>query len=265
MRLAGLVVHPLKSAAGIAVDAAEVTRTGLRHDRRWMIVDAAGRFVSQRQEPRLGRIRPTIEVDRLRLDAPGIPPLELPLAPPSGEARRVRIWDDDVEARSCGHEADAWAAAVLGEGCRLVALADDGARPVDPAYGRADDRVSFADGYPFLLTTTASLDELSRRAGTRLEMARFRPNLVVDGATPFAEDAWTRIRIGDLTFRVVKPCVRCVVTTLDPATGAGGREPLRTLATFRRTEKGVTFGQNLLADDLGVLHVGDVVASLPRS
>jgi hypothetical protein len=177
----------------------------------------------------------------------------------------VRIWDDEVEARSCGEEADAWAAALLGEGCRLVALAGDDARPVDPAYARPDDRVSFADGYPFLLTTTASLHELSRRAGTRLEMARFRPNLVVDGATPFAEDAWTRIRVGDLTFRVVKPCVRCVVTTLDPATGVAGREPLRTLATFRRTEKGVTFGQNLLADGIGTLRVGASIEVLERA
>jgi hypothetical protein len=176
----------------------------------------------------------------------------------------VRIWSDVVEARSCGAKADAWTRALLGEGHRIVVLADDDARAVDPAYAREDDRVSFADGYPFLLTTHASLDALNRRAGTRLEMARFRPNLIVDGAEPFAEDGWARIRIGDLGFRVVKPCVRCVVTTLDPATGEGGREPLRTLATFRKTEKGVTFGQNLLADGLGVLRVGDAVEAVER-
>jgi len=263
MRLAGLVVHPLKSAAGIPVAEAEVTRTGLRHDRRWMIVDAAGRFVSQREDPRLGRIAPSLDEERLRLEVRGAPPLELPLAHADREAVSVRIWSDEVEARSCGPEADAWIEALLGEGHRLVAMADDDARPVDPAYARDDDRVSFADGYPFLLTTSASLHELNRRAGTRLEMARFRPNLVVDGVEPFAEDGWTSLRIGDLSVRVVKPCVRCIVTTLDPATGEAGREPLRTLATFRATEKGVTFGQNLLADGLGVLRVGDAVEAAP--
>lgn len=258
MHLAGLVVYPLKSARGIEVDAAEVTPTGLRHDRRWMVVDAAGRFVSQREDPRLGRVAPSLTPDRLRLEAPGLAPLVLPLATGDGPSQSVTIWGDEVEARSCGPEADAWTAALLGDDHRLVALAGDDARPVDPAYARPEDRVSFADGYPFLLTSTESLRELNGRAGTRLEMARFRPNLVVDGTPPFAEDAWASIRIGDLTFRVVKPCVRCVVTTLDPSTGEAGHEPLRTLATFRRTANGVTFGQNLLADRTGaVVRVGD--------
>jgi hypothetical protein len=263
MRLAGLVVYPLKSAAGIPLTQAEVTRTGLRHDRRWMVVDATGRFVSQREDPRLGRIAPSLDEERLRLEVPGAPPLELPPAPADGEAVTVRIWSDEVEARSCGAKADAWIEALLGYGHQLVALVDDDARPVDPAYARDDDRVSFADGYPFLLTTSASLDELNRRVGTSLEMERFRPNLIVGDAEPFAEDGWSALRIGELSFRVVKPCVRCVVTTLDPATGEAGEEPLRTLATFRKTEKGVTFGQNLLVDGLGVLRVGDAVEAVP--
>jgi hypothetical protein len=264
MRLVGLVVHPLKSAAGIPVTEAEVTRTGLRHDRRWMIVDATGRFVSQREDPRLGRIVPSLDGERMRLEAPIGPPLDLPLAPDDGEAVSVRIWSDVVEARSCGAKADAWVEALLGEGHRIVVLADDDARAVDPAYARNEDRVAFADGYPFLLATNASLDELNRRAGTRLEMARFRPNLIVGCAEPFAEDKWKALRIGDVSFRVVKPCVRCVVTTLDPATGEAGHEPLRTLATFRATDKGVTFGQNLLADGLGVLRVGDAVEAIEK-
>lgn len=259
MHLAALGLHPLKSGRALSPQVAAVEPAGLRHDRRWMIVDAAGRFVSQREDPRLGRIVPSIDDDALRLSAPGAPDLTVPLRPAAGPARRVTIWDDEVEARGCGDAADTWVEGVLGAGHRLVVLADPTARPADPAYAREGDAVSFADGFPYLLTTTASLDELTRRAGTALTMARFRPNLVVAGATPFEEDRWRRIRVGEVVFRVVKPCARCVVTTLDPDTLEAGPEPLRTLARFRAVDGKVHFGQNLLLDGGGTLRVGDPV------
>jgi len=260
MRLAALYLYPVKSARGIRVDAADVGVTGLRHDRRWMIVDAHGRFVTQRTDPRLGRIVPVVDPDALRLTAPGLPDLRLPLDPDAGASTTVSVWDDTVEALGCGDEADAWLTGVLGPGHRLVAMAGDGARPLSSEHARPGDVVSFADGYPYLLTNTASLEDLSRRAGLALEMERFRPNLVVEGAAPFAEDGWSSVTIGSVPFRVVKPCVRCVVTTLDPRTGVGGREPLRSLATFRRDASGgVTFGQNLIAGGGGTLRVGDDV------
>jgi len=265
MRLAALYLYPVKSARGIRVDAADLGATGLRHDRRWMIVDAQGRFVTQRTDPRLGRIVPVVDPDVLRLTAPGLPDLRLPLHPDAGASTTVTVWDDTVEALGCGDEADAWLTGVLGPGHRLVAMAGDGARPLGSKHARPGDVVSFADGYPYLLTNTASLEDLSRRAGLALEMERFRPNLVVEGAAPFAEDDWSSVTIGSVPFRVVKPCVRCVVTTLDPRTGVGGREPLRSLATFRRDASGgVTFGQNLIADGGGTLRVGDSVTAHPR-
>lgn len=275
MRLAGLGSHPVKSARGLRLATAETGPTGLRHDRRWMIVDAAGRFVSQREDPRLGRIVPEIGDGSLRLTAPGLAApglaeqglgeLTLPLTPGDGPRRSVTIWGDRVEALACGPEADAWVAALLGPGHRLVAMPDDAVRPVDPDYADPGDRVSFADGFPYLLTTTASLDELNRRAGTGLTMERFRANLVVDGAEPFEEDRWRRIRVGDVVFRVAKPCARCVVTTLDPDTQEAGPEPLRTLARFRTRGGGkVLFGQNLLPVGGGTLRVGDPVEVLER-
>jgi len=271
MRLAALYLYPLKSGRGIPVDTSAIGATGLRHDRRWMIVDAGGRFVTQRTDPRLGRIVPALEPDglaaakALRLSAPGLPELRVPVDPEAGAPTTVTVWDDTVEALGCGDEADAWLTRVLGPGHRLVAMADDAARPLRSKHARPGDAVSFADGYPYLLTSTASLADLSRRAGLPLEMERFRPNLVVDGATPFAEDSWSSVTIGSVPFRVVKPCVRCVVTTLDPRTGVGGHEPLRTLATFRRDASGgVTFGQNLIADGGGTLRVGDDVIARQR-
>lgn len=261
MRLAAIHVHPVKSARGISVPRAEVGPTGLRHDRRWMIVDRSARFVSQREDPRLGRIAPRLDEDgeRLLLHAPGAGELALPLRPDSGEPRTVTVWEDEVMARDCGDAAAAWLATVLGGPYRLVVLPDDAVRPVDPAYARPGDRVSFADGFPYLLAAEASLDDLNRRAGTRLTMERFRPNLVVAGGAPFAEDAWSRIRIGAVPFRVAKPCARCVVPTLDPDTQEAGPEPLRTLATFRKVKGKVLFGQNLLPDGGGVVQVGDAV------
>jgi uncharacterized protein YcbX len=259
MHLAALGLHPLKSGRALSPQAATVEPAGLRHDRRWMIVDAAGRFVSQREDPRLGRIVPAIDGDALRLSAPGAPDLTVPLRPADGPTRRVTIWDDEVAARGCGDAADAWVEEVLGPRHWLAVLADPAARPADPRYAREGDAVSFADGFPYLLTTTASLDELNRRAGTTLTMARFRPNLVVEGAAPFEEDRWRRIRIGEVVFRVAKPCARCVVTTLDPDTLEAGPEPLRTLARFRAADGKVFFGQNLLPDGGGTVRLGDPV------
>ena len=261
MRLAAIHLHPVKSARGLSVPHAEVGATGLRHDRRWMIVDRSGRFVSQREDPRLGRIASSVDEGRgqLRLRAPGTGELALPLRPGPGDRRAVTVWDDEVEAIDCGATAADWLTSVLGGSYRLVALPDDAVRPVDPDYARPGDRVSFADGFPYLLAAEASLDELNRRAGTRLTMERFRPNLVIAGSAPFAEDAWSRIRIGGVPFRVAKPCARCVVPTLDPDTQRAGPEPLRTLATFRKVNGKVLFGQNLLPDGTGPVRVGDEV------
>ena len=255
--LSGLYVYPIKSAGGVPLEASEVDERGLRHDRRWMLVDEAGRFISQRRFARMALIGVRIESDHLVVDAPDMPSLEVPFLPPGGELLRARVWDDLVEVSNVGDDADRWFSRFLGARCSLVHLPDESVRPVDPDYGSPDDRVSLADGFPFLLISEASLSDLNARLERPVPMDRFRPNLVVRGCEPFAEDDWRVVRIGQVSFRVVKPCARCHITTVDQRTAEVGREPLRTLARFRRAGTRVLLGQNLIHDETGTLRAGD--------
>lgn len=263
MRLESISVFPLKSGAPIARERAAVEPHGLAGDRRWMVVDAAGRFITGRQVPALVLVHATPRDGGLRLEAPGHAPLEV--ATPRADAPRqsVTVWDDTVDAaRASG--ADAWLTAVLGREARLVHFDADARRAVSPKYGAPGDVVAFADAFPLLLISQGSLDHLNAKLVAPIPMLRFRPNLVVSGCEPHAEDSWKRIRVGALELDVVKPCTRCVFTTIDPARGepdASG-EPLRTLKTYRRSPAGITFGQNLIARGLGTLEVGDRVEVL---
>jgi MOSC domain-containing protein len=258
--LSQLHVYPIKSAGGIPLEASEVDGRGLRHDRRWMLVDEAGGFMSQRRFPRMALIRVRIEPDHLVVDAPQMPSLHVPLQPPDRKLRLAQVWGDLVEVLAVGGDADRWFGEFVGVRCKLVSLPDESIRPVDPAYGRRGDRVGLADGFPFLLVSEASLADLNARLERPVPMNRFRPNLVVRGCEPFAEDGWRLVRIGQITLRVVKPCARCAITTVDQRTAATGKEPLRTLATFRRVAGNkVLFGQNLIHDDTGTLHTGDPI------
>jgi hypothetical protein len=253
--LSGLYRYPVKSLRGGAFQTLEVQARGFRFDRHWMLVDGQGRFLSQRQQPRMSLIGAQVD-DRggLRLSAPGMPDLSIV---PEGDARmEVVVWADAVQASPAGAEADAWLSGFLGLTCRLVRFPDDAVRPVDPDFARPADQVGFADGFPFLLISQASLDDLNRRLDEAVPMLRFRPNLVVDGCDAYAEDGWRRIRIGDIEFRVAKPCSRCVIPTIDPATGLRGKEPLRTLMGYRRRDNKVYFGQNLIHDGVGRLSIG---------
>ena len=259
MRLLRILTYPVKSTRFIEVDRAEVESRGLRGDRRWMVVDQAGRFVSQREVPRLTLIEARLTETGMQLSVPGRAPFVIKTPPARSPRIPVEIWDDTVHACPAGDEAAAVLSDYLGQDVRLVYMDEAARRPVDPAYAREGDEVSFADGFPLLLCTAASLQALNARLDTPVGMERFRPNLVVDGTHPFEEDHWTEIVVGAVPFRVVKPCARCVVTTADPATGATGKEPLRTLATFRRTEGKVYFGQNLIPQREGVLHRGEPV------
>jgi uncharacterized protein YcbX len=224
-----------------------------------MIVDEAGRFRTQRELPRMALIVPRLDGARLTVEAPGMPALALALRS-EGERRAVTIWDDACEAIDQGDEAAEWLGDFLAAPARLVRIADDFVRHVDRTYAGPDDQVGFADGFPFLLASEASLADLNARMERPLEMIRFRPNIVVDGVAPFEEDGWTRIRIGGIGFGVVKPCARCPITTVDQLTAERAQEPLRTLATYRHVRgKGVMFGQNLIHDRAGVVHVGDAL------
>lgn len=257
--VAALYIYPIKSCRGQSVDQALVTSRGLADDRLFMITDADGDFLTQREHPRLALIEPTLGEELLTLRAPGMAALDVPVRT-SGPMHRVVIWRDTCQAFDQGDAVAVWLGEYLQTTARLVRLADAHPRLVDPHYRRrTSDETSFADGYPFLLIGEESLVELNQRLATPLPMDRFRPNIVVRGGGPFTEDGWQQLRIGDVTFDVVKPCARCQMTTIDQARGVvAGPEPLATLATFRRDETGkVLFGQNLLSTGAGMIMVGD--------
>jgi uncharacterized protein YcbX len=259
VHLSQLFIHPVKSCRGIGVDVAEVDDRGLRYDRRWMVSDPGGGFLTQRDHPRLATVVPTIRGQGLELEAPGMPTLVVPAEPTGTPTLRVGIWRDEVAAVSAGDEAAAWFSKVLGLACELVGMPASTRRGVSPRHGRPGDLVSFADGYPLLLISQSSLDELNRRLEAPVPMERFRPNLVVDGCGPHDEDLWRTLNVGGITFHNVKPCARCVITTTDHVTGERGPEPLRTLARYRTVDGRILFGVNLVHDRRGTLRVGDAV------
>ena len=257
LHLTSIAVYPIKSAAGIAPGTWEVDRFGLRHDRRWMVVDPLGNLVTQRTHPRLAQVRATPQQSTLRVEAPGRQPLELPLTPPRESITvQATVWDDTCDALWLGPGPAQWFSELLGSPCGLVHMPDETVRAADPAYAPAGARVSFADGFPFLLISEESLADLNRRLAEPLPMNRFRPNLVIAGGEPYIEDALDRFEIDGLAFRVVKPCGRCVVTTTDQETTKRGVEPLRTLATYRKQGGEVMFGQNVVHLGTGRLSVG---------
>jgi uncharacterized protein YcbX len=259
--------YPVKSCRGEALAEATVEPWGLAGDRRWMVVDADGTVITAREAHRLLLVRPDIGTEGLRLSAPDLAPLDV--AVPTGTDHVVvDVWGDQVPALWAGGEAEAWFSKVIGRAARLVYLDDPTVRATDPVNTAPTDRVSFADAYPLLLTSEESLAELNRliAAGPRadegpLPMTRFRPNLVVRGIAPWSEDDWRVIRIGDVQFRAVKGCERCVMTTLDPDTAAKGMEPITSLARHRRWDGKTWFGINLVPDTQGgrSLHVGDEI------
>ncbi len=259
VRLSGLHVYPIKSCGGISLEEAELTATGIRHDRRWMLVDGTGEFVSQRSTPKMALISTDLNDEHLTVGAPGMPDLKVPLDGEEGPRITVDIWGDVQRGVPAGKEADRWFGEFLGGVYRLVRQPEDDVRPVDSVRAVPEDRASFADRFPLLLISEASLEDLNDRLEEPLPMNRFRPNLVVEGCGPYAEDGWGEVRIGETGFRVAEPCRRCAITTTDQETTERGKEPLRTLATYRRWGGGVIFGRNLIHSSFGTLRVGDTV------
>lgn len=263
--LSALTVYPVKSAAGVALTSARVDARGLAGDREWMAVDDKRTFLTQRTHPRLALVSVAIADEGLALTAPGMPSFTLHSPPSHAAVVPVRVWSDVCGAVPAGEEAAHWLSAFLGCRCELVFMPGESRRPVRAGGGAPASEIAFADAFPFLLVSEASLGDLNRRLATPVPMDRFRPNLVVRGCDPFAEDGWLRIRIGRIEFRVVKPCARCSTTTVDQVSGERGREPLATLATYRRVGNQVMFGQNLVHDGGGELRVGDEVTVLERT
>jgi uncharacterized protein len=269
-RVSDLFVYPIKSLGGVRVEDRTVGDLGLATDRRWMLVDDAGVFLTQRALARMALVHAAprgADVDAgVRVTAPTLEPVDVLPPPPDAPRRRVQVWDDVVEAQTYAPAVDEWFSEAIGKSCALVFMPDDVRRPVDPTYAGPDDRAAFSDAFPLLLVSRESLADLNGRLASRgvepVTVRRFRPNVVVEGtAGAFAEDAWGAVEVGEVALRVVKPCARCVLTTVDPDTAEPSPrgEPLRTLATFRTRNGKVHFAQNALVARGGTLRVGDLV------
>lgn len=265
----GIRRYPVKSCRGEDLISAAVEPWGLSGDRRCMVVDGDGRFVTARDVRGLLLVVPRLVDDGLELTSPGLPPLHVLRPGPGAERLTVQVWSSRVEA-ALAAGTGAWLTEALGTPARLVHLDDPTLRPTDPVFSRPEDRVSFADGYPLLLATEDSLAALNglvadgpRAHEGPLTMTRFRPNLVVAGAPAWAEDGWRRIRVGAAVFRVVKGCARCVLTTVDPVTAQRGAEPIATLARYRRWDGRTWFAVNLVPESAGAtVRWGDEVEVL---
>lgn len=291
MKLSEVNIYPVKSLKGIALTEAVVEKRGLRFDRRWMLTDRDGMFFTQRETPKMATVTLAVGSGGLLASAGGVEDIEIPFEPDRGSRQRVTVWQSEVEAEVYNGIVSEWFSDVLGRKCQLVVMPERSERHVSPQFDTGRDIVSFADGYPLLLLGEASVANLNDRLleiyhdeeygeHLPLPMNRFRPNVVVEGSDAFEEDTWAKVRIGETIFRVAKPCARCVMTTIDQSNGEfDGREPLKTMATFRlakdvhpgkfeslgQTANAVLFGENLIPENPGgVIRIGDQVEVLER-
>ncbi|HEY8560422.1 MAG TPA: MOSC domain-containing protein [Pyrinomonadaceae bacterium] len=268
MYLSEINIYPVKSLAGITVEQGKIDRRGLEFDRRWMLVDKENKFLTQREFPKMALVKTKIASDGLNFFCQD-KSLKISVAPPDGATETVKIWSNRCRAVVYESAVNEWFSDILQTKCKLAYMPEETKRRVNYLYAvNKEDRVSFADGYPFLLIGENSLADLNSRLAGNLPMNRFRPNFVVADSEGFAEDAWKKIKIGETVFHVVKPCGRCVMTTIEQTTGEkDGKEPLKTLASFRipkrSIKKNVLFGQYLIAETAGgVSRVGDRVEVL---
>ncbi len=263
IEISELAIYPVKSCAQLQVTAAKVDSFGLHMDRRWMVVDDRGKFLTQRQLASMCLISVSLIDNGVILNAPDMSPCAVTVTNLE-RTQQVIVWDDQCNGMDCGDEVANWLSTLLQQACRLVYFPEEEFRQVDLDFAQQGDRTAFSDGFPFLLISEASLQDLNTRilqAGSQasLEMRRFRPNIVVKGCEAFAEDKWKKIKVGDIVLRVVKPCKRCVIPTIDPDTGIKGDEPLKTLRTYRKQDKKILFGQNVIAESMGEFEVGMAV------
>ncbi len=256
-----MYVYPLKSGCGNAVREMTLDDRGPAGDRRWMLVGPDNVFLTQRELPRMVLIHVAATGAGLECTAPGMMTLQVS-TPVNGSRHNARVFKDTVDVMDASEAAGQWFSAFLAHPCRLVYQPQNSLRPVNANFAAPGTPVSLADGFPLLLIGQGSLDDLNRRLQQPVEMIRFRPNLVVEGSEPFAEDTWRRIRVGEIEFDVAKPDVRCTIPMVDPATGTSGKEPIQTLATFRRRDNKVMFGQYLIHRRQGTLRLGEPVVVL---
>jgi uncharacterized protein YcbX len=258
LKVSQLFIYPIKSLGGIPLDTAKLTDRGLQHDRRWMLIDENNRFLSQREHPQLALFKIAIETEGLQViyttDGSSI---HIPFEPLKPDMLDVVIWDDTCTGQLVSDAANAWFTGKLSKPTRLVYMPDETHRATDPRYTSQGTIASFADAYPALLIGQASLDDLNSRLADKLPMNRFRPNIVFTGGEPYSEDLMNHISINGTDMYGVKLCARCVMTTIDQETTLKNKEPLKTLASYRRKGAKILFGQNLAFNSHGVINVGD--------
>ena len=268
LKISSIRVYPIKSLGGAEMASARFSARGFELDRRWMLADRNGRFLSQRDFPALALMRVEPQSDSLSVTNPLGFSIDVPFIPNGEGAIEVSVWDDAASGLTYSSAIDKFFSDYIGSDCRLVKIDDAVARPVEESFRvHPEDEVSFADGFPFLIIGESSLADLNARLESDVAMDRFRPNIIFSGGEPFAEDGWARVRIGEHEFHVVKPCARCVMTTIDQETGAKGTEPLATLSTFRMSsasgKRRILFGQNAIASGAsGMVRVGDPIELL---
>ncbi|MBI5840239.1 MAG: MOSC domain-containing protein [Chloroflexi bacterium] len=265
IQVSSLTYYPIKACRGFDINSSLIQRMGLEHDRRMMVVTPEGEFLTQREYPKLALITPALTDGVVTLSAPEWEAVTFPVLK-TGETIPVDVWrSKGVQAVDQGEAAAQWLSTWIGDPVRLVHIAGGFKRKLNPDYAvNADDHTGFADGYPILIASEESLQDLNSRLDSKVPMNRFRPNIVVKGCEPFAEDTWKRIKIGGVELAIVKPCARCVVTTIDKETLVQSKEPLKTLNTFRKQARaeqgrsvgGAMFGQNVIPLNEGRIEAG---------
>ena len=268
MYISGINIYPVKSLAGISLKSSKVERRGLEFDRRWMLIDENNKFLTQREFPKMATIKTEILNDGLRVSCEEND-LQISFEPQNDATETVKIWSARCKAMIYEDSINNWFSDILQTNCKLAVMPEETQRKVNYFYAvQKDDHVSFADGYPVLLIGENSLKDLNSRLSENLPMNRFRPNFVVSDSEGFAEDSWKKIKIGETIFHVVKPCARCVMTTIEQSKGEKqGTEPLKTLSKYRipkrSVKKKILFGQNLIAENAGgIIKIGDKIEIL---
>ncbi|MBA4852285.1 MOSC domain-containing protein [Emticicia sp. BO119] len=255
-------IYPIKSLGGISLHSAQVEDRGLQYDRRWVLADGQDRFMTQRENQQMTLIDVAIECDGLKIShrTKDIDPLKVPFDPQTDDNHMITIWDDVVRGVRVSDLADAWFTEVLGKETHLFYQPDESIRPTDPKYSiTRKEHTSFSDGYPILIIGQASLDFLNEKLDEKIEMRRFRPNLVFSGGEAHDEDSFRYFQVGEAKLAGVKLCARCVLTTINPDTAEKGKEPLKTLAQYRSNGNKILFGQNLLVVEKGEIKIGDEI------
>lgn len=266
MQLQDIYIYPIKSLGGFRVDQANLEEKGFQYDRRWMLVDKEGRFLTQREHNQMALFQVELNEQGLFVVRKNNPEekVTIPMKATTEVVMPVRIWDDEVSGQLVDIKVSEWFSKQLQIECDLVLFPEFAVRKLKPKYAVNNESVSYADGMPYLLIGQGSLDDLNQKLDEAVGMERFRPNLVISGAEPFEEDTWEKIRIGDAEFKISKPCARCVMTTIDQETAEKGKEPLKTLASYRLQDKKIMFGQNLIQLNGAKVQVGDNVEIIKK-